>query len=239
MQTMERFYRERMDADDLVYYAVAVKETDLYIGSAADRKKEAEAFIRRERHVLEAYLACDPMFRDALCPTDVRADAPLIARKMAEAAKCVGVGPMAAVAGAFAGRLAEEVYGIDNDVIIENGGDIFLKTSETRIVEIYAGESVFKNRIRIKVTPGRSPLGICTSSGKFGHSLSFGKADAVCILSPDPYLADAAATAVCNRIKNTEDIQAALEYTQNTAGLTGAIIICDEKMGAWGDIEFV
>ncbi len=236
---MQRFYRDRMQADDLVYYKVAVNETDLYIGSMTDRRREAEDFVEMERHLLEAYIARDPMFGEALRPVSVRKDAPLIAQNMARAARCVGVGPMAAVAGAFAERLAAEVYADDSDVIIENGGDIYLKTSAARIVEIYAGESVFRGKVRLSVAPRMSPLGICTSSGKFGHSLSFGKADAACILSSDAYLADAAATAVCNRVKNAGDIAAALEYVQSVSGLTGAIVICDGKMGVWGDIVLI
>jgi ApbE superfamily uncharacterized protein (UPF0280 family) len=225
-----------MQADGLVYYKVAVNETDLYIGSAADRRRKAEDFIETERHLLEAYIARDPMFGEALRPVSVRKDAPFIAQNMAKAARRVGVGPMAAVAGAFAERLAEEVYAGDSDVIIENGGDIYLKTSAVRVVEIYAGESVFKGHVRLSVSPSMSPIGICTSSGKFGHSLSFGRADAACVLSQDAYLADAAATAVGNRVKSAADIAAALGYVQSVSGLTGASSFATAK-SAYGGIS--
>ncbi|MGZ3604978.1 MAG: UPF0280 family protein, partial [Thermodesulfobacteriota bacterium] len=77
----------------------------------------------------------------------------------------------------------------------------------------------------------------CTSSGTVGPSLSFGKADAVCILSKSAALADAAATAVGNVVKEKKDIELGLEMGKEIAGILGTLIIVEEKMGVWGTIK--
>lgn len=46
------------------------------------------------------------------------------------------------------------------------------------LVGLFAGKSPLTGKIGLKFEPGSS-LGICTSSGTVGHSLSFGKCDAV------------------------------------------------------------
>ena len=91
---------------------------------------------------------------------------------------------------------ADKIDRLTENLIIENGGDLYIKTKNLRVVSIYAGENKFKDHLKIKISAEDSPIGICTSSGKLGHSLSFGKADAVTILSKDAFLADAVATSV-------------------------------------------
>ena len=77
-----------------------------------------------------------------------------------------------------------------------------------------------------------------------GHSLSRGKADAVCVISTDTALADAAATAVGNRVKHPRDIPAAIEFARAICepapelALPAAIII-GREMGAWGAVELL
>ncbi|MCK5434567.1 MAG: UPF0280 family protein, partial [Dehalococcoidales bacterium] len=81
------------------------------------------------------------------------------------------------------------------------------------------------------------PLGICTSSGTVGHSLSYGKADAVVVLSKSATLADAAATAIGNLIVQAGDIPNGLEFANGIDGLKGVIIIKGDKVGLWGDVK--
>ena len=85
--------------------------------------------------------------------------------------------------------------------------------------------------------PGQTPLGICTSSGKVGPSLSLGLADAAVVLAPSAALADAAATAVGNRVRSADDMEAALELGQSIRGVTGIVIITGDRMGARGDVK--
>jgi ApbE superfamily uncharacterized protein (UPF0280 family) len=120
---------------------------------------------------------------------------------------------------------------------VENGGDIFLKVNSRRQIGIYAGESAFTGKLAIEVEPWQTPLGVCTSSGTVGPSLSLGLADAAIILSPSAALADAAATAVGNVVKSEQDIDAAIGRGKQIEGITGIMVIVGGKMGAWGDIR--
>jgi ApbE superfamily uncharacterized protein (UPF0280 family) len=158
---------------------------------------------------------------------------------MARASQLAGVGPMAAVAGAIAEAVGRDLLAFSPEVIVENGGDIFLKISEKRLVGIYAGQSSFTKKIALEIMPRETPLGIGTSSGTVGHSLSLGSADAVIGLSSSAALADAAATAIGNMVNTTDDIPKAIEQAGNIEGLRGVIIIIGEQMGVWGGVRIV
>ena len=147
---------------------------------------------------------------------------------------------MAAVAGTFAEFVGRDLLKFSSEVIVENGGDIFLKTAKSRLVGVYAGEdSPMTGKIALKIEPFDTPLGVCTSSGTVGHSLSFGKSDAVVVLSPSTALADASATAIGNIVQTEADIEKALEYARGVAGLIGVAVIINDKMGAWGKINLI
>lgn len=158
---------------------------------------------------------------------------------MAEAALKAGVGPMAAVAGAIAEAVGRDLLEHSSDIIIENGGDLFIKTTRERVVGIHAGDSLFSGKLGLTIRPTETPCGICTSSGTLGHSLSFGKADAVTIVSASASLADAAATACCNRIQSPEDISTALSAARGIEGVSGVIIVIADRIGAAGDVRLV
>lgn len=161
--------------------------------------------------------------------------------KMLDASRKAGVGPMAAVAGItseYIGRKIHGKYG-EIDVLIENGGDLFVYTNSERYVSIYAGDSVLSNKLRLRITKDYGKIGICTSAGTIGHSLSFGQSDASIIISEDISLADAVATEVGNKVKGEEDIQKAIDYAKNVDGILGVIVIVGESLGAWGRVEFV
>ena len=159
---------------------------------------------------------------------------------MAKAANLANVGPMAAVAGAIAQYLGKYLLNKGmKEVIIENGGDIFLKTRKVRYVSIYAGKSrAFNNKLFLKIGPQASGLGICASSGTVGHSLSFGKADTLVIIAKNASLADAAATACANIIQTKADFGKAIELARKIKGVAGIIIIINSNMACWGEIEF-
>lgn len=235
----QRTYRNDIKGIDLVSFHAVVKETDLFIRGSKDLSGEAVAAINDVRDPLERYIREHPIFLHSLEPLPVEEDAPEIVQRMAQAARLAGVGPMAAVAGAVAGMVGEKLLKWSAEVIVENGGDIFLKVGSKRTIGIYAGESAFTGKLAIEVEPGRTPLGVCTSSGKVGPSLSLGLADAVVVLAPSAALADAAATAVGNRVKSADDIEAALLFGQSISGVTGMVIIAGDRMGASGDVKLV
>jgi hypothetical protein len=214
-----------------------VKETDLYIRARRNLRRKALKAVVKYRCLLERYIERYPAFLTALEPFPVDDDAPQLVKEMAGTAMKVGVGPMAAVAGAIAEGVGGELLNFSPEVIVENGGDIFLKSSKKRVVGIYAGGSPFTGRIALEIEPEETPLGICTSSGTLGHSLSWGRADAVIVLSPSTSLADAAATSIGNLVKEAGDIPEAIRFAESIEGLKGVVIIKEDKLGLWGEAK--
>jgi hypothetical protein len=234
-----RYYREWSKDRDLVSFNVMLKETDLYIRARRDFKKKAWEVVQRQRASLENYITRHPGFLAALEPFPVGNDAPAIVKSMAEAGEKVGVGPMAAVAGAIAEFVGQELLKFSPEVIVENGGDIFLKITKERLVGVHAGRSPYTGKIALKIAATDTPLGVCTSSGTVGHSLSFGKADAAIVLAPSAALADAAATAIGNIVKQESDISQAIDFARGIDGLVGVAVIINDKMGVWGRVNLV
>jgi len=234
-----RFYRLWSADKDLVSFNVVVKETDLYIRAKYDLAAKAREVVIRQRAFLEDYIRHHPGFASALQPFPAVDDAPDIVREMAEAGEKAGVGPMAAVAGAIAEKVGRELLRYSPEVLVENGGDIFLKNLKKRRVGIHTGKPPFDGRIALEIKAGETPLGICTSSGTVGHSLSFGSADAVIVLSTCTALADAAATAIGNIIREETDIDRGTAFAQEIEGLKGVAIIKDDRLALWGKIKLV
>lgn len=233
----ERTYRNWVRSEDLVGFRVTVKETDLFLEAQRDLSAEARASIEKFRKQIEEYIARDPEFHTTLKPYEVDSKAPPVIREMARYASLAGVGPFASVAGAIAEYVGRDLANHSPQVIVENGGDIFIKSTKDRTVGVYAGSSSFNKKVALEIAAGETPMGICTSSGTIGHSLSFGKADAVVALSRSTLLADAAATSIANLIKSRTDISQGIEFAQKIEGLTGVVIIKDDKMGAWGGVK--
>jgi len=233
-----RLYRNQVLARDLFSFEVMVKETDLYISANQDLTSVANELVRRHRTNIEVFLSKNPVFQKTFSPIDVPANAPDIIKRMADAAKLVGVGPMAAVAGAMSEYVGRGLVEHSDEVIVENGGDIFIVTAKERKIGIFAGNSPLSNKIAVVIKPEDTPLGICTSSGTVGHSVSFGKADAVVVFSKNTALADAAATKIGNLIHSKDDIKQAIEYAQGVPGIEGSIIVVGDSLAGWGNFEF-
>jgi ApbE superfamily uncharacterized protein (UPF0280 family) len=187
--------------------------------------------------MLKRYIERYPSFLTSLEPLHITANAPRIVKQMAESAEKAGVGPMASVAGAIAEFVGNELLAFSPEIIVENGGDIYLKSQRKRTVGVYAGKSPLTGKIALEIDGDDTPLGICTSSGTVGHSLSHGKADAVIVLSESATLADAAATAIGNSIIQPNDIPSGIELAKGIDGLRGLIIIKDDKVGLWGKVK--
>ena len=236
-----RFYRNWVNTDKLYTTHVITKETDLHIFT--DKKLDQEFVkekIRSLRWDIESYIDRDRRFLSSLKPIEVEFSAPGIVKRMSEAANISGVGPMAAVAGAIVEFLGKALLKKScKDVIIENGGDLFIKSRRNLSVGIYAGTSKFSKTLNIHVKAKDTPLGICTSSGTIGHSLSFGCADSVVIVSKSAILADAAVTATANRINSKKDLQRAVDFARSLKGVLGILIIIENNLIASGRIEFV
>jgi ApbE superfamily uncharacterized protein (UPF0280 family) len=232
-----RTYRHWAEGKDLTHFNVTVKETDLYIRATSNLQKKALKAINKYRRQLEKYIEQNPAFRDSLEPVPLPADSPKIVKTMLDAGQKAGVGPMAAVAGAIAEYVGWELLEFSPEIIVENGGDIFIKSTRKRVVGIFAGDSPLSGKIGLEIDAGDTPLGICTSSGTVGHSLSYGKADAVVVTAGSAALADAAATAIGNRINQPEDISSGIAFGNTIEGLRGLVIIKGDAIGAWGDVK--
>ncbi|MGE5474095.1 MAG: UPF0280 family protein [Ignavibacteriales bacterium] len=245
MEYVNRTYRTAFSSADIKYFDIKIKETDLCIGiGSKDYSQEvfetAYKGVAHLRNQLEHYISLDPGFEISLVPYEVKNRAPAIAKDMSNAAMMAKVGPMAAVAGAFAQYIGQTLLKYSSDIIVENGGDLYICTTKKRVIGIFAGESPFSNKIGIEIIPEMGPIGLCTSSGTVGPSLSFGRADAAVIMAKkNAILADAAATAVGNIVKTVKDIEGGVELASNISGIFGAVVIKDDKMAVWGDIKIV
>ena len=230
-------YRKLVKNKDLVSFEVTVKETNILFSAERLLRKEAIESVVRHRHYLESYIELHPLFQTTLKPYPISKSMPPIVRTMAEAGTEAGAGPMAAVAGAIAEYVGKDLLKFSPQIIVENGGDIFIKSDVERTVDIYCEKAQFGSGIGIEIDPRQTPIGICSSSGTMGHSLSFGKADLVTILSSSTALADAFATSVCNRVKSKADVEEAIAFCQSIPRIKGVLIIIDDYLGAWGDIK--
>ena len=232
-----RTYRHWIEGKDLIPFNVTVEETDLYIRASSNLTRKAHKLVLKYRQQLENYIEQHPAFLTSLEPLPTPREAPHIVKQMTEAAQKAGVGPMASVAGAIAEHVGKELLAFSPEIIVENGGDIYLKSLTRRTVGIFAGKSPLTGKIGLEINARDTPLGICTSSGTVGHSLSYGKADAVVALSESATLADAAATAIGNLVSQPVDITSAIEFGKSIRGLKGLIIIKDANMGVWGEVK--
>lgn len=230
----ERFYRDYHKSPSLHSYKVCIDSSDLYIASTNASKDIAMAALRTAREALKNIISQYPQFLSSLTPIDIPCYAPP-ASWMITAAKVCNVGPMAAVAGAISQYVGEALLKSNKEVLVENGGDIYLSSISPRKILVYAGNSPVSMNLAIKIPAGT--FGICTSAGKVGPSLSFGIADAAIVLSKDCALSDAAATRLGNLVKSENDLKSVVESINDLPNILGAMAICNDKIAACGQIE--
>lgn len=244
MDYRNRTYRDHFRQDRWTYFVAGYKETDLCIGVDKASWQPgmiafAEQFIRELRAEMDTWLATDPGYAVALVPYAASVHAPQIFREMSAVAEVSGIGPMSAVAGAVAlktGKALKDRFGM-KEVIVENGGDIYADICGDMDISVFAGQSPLSEKIGLHIPAACAPLGICTSSGTVGPSLSFGKADAVMIICRDVLLADTYATAFANLILTAGDIPACMEKIGQKEDILAAIAIKDDKTGICGAFE--
>lgn len=230
-------YRRHVRSRGLIGFSVRVAQTDLYIQAEKNLTSEALELITIGRNRIEQHAASDPEFLTSLKPRPDSAAASSPVREMLQSGWAANVGPMAAVAGAMAEFVGRGLLPLSpGGAVVENGGDIFLATKSDVTVGLFAGESPLSMRLGIIVPPEKTPLGICTSSGTVGHSLSLGRADAATVVALTSALADAAATALGNRIRNADDIEPSLNWALSIPGVFGAVAIVGESIGFQGDL---
>ncbi|WP_424980061.1 UPF0280 family protein [Leisingera sp. S232] len=232
-------YRTCYHASELKRCVLIEEQSNLSIATTRPGKSTAHRTLLANRAAIKSHIAQHPDFLTSLVPVSLEdpLTCPEIIQRMTEASCKAGVGPMAAVAGAIADVVGKSLLGNNDEVIVENGGDIFCKVAKKRIVGIYAQNSSLSNRLGVVVRPEHGIQGICTSAGNSGGSLSFGKADACCVIAESAALADAVATATGNLVKTASGIETGLEFAMSVSGVHGAVILASDRIGAQGDIE--
>ena len=235
----ERTYRNHLYHDRLTPFRCVVKETDLHIRATRNLAHEAKESILFHRGQIESFIQQYPDFAVSLVPLRIPEPVPVIIAGMMDAARESGVGPMAAIAGAIAEHVGQALMTLSQEIIIENGGDVFIRTKKPLTVGIFANHSPLNMRMGLKIDSSDGPMAVCTSSGTVGHSLSLGRADAVTVVSRSCPLADAAATAIANQVKQKEDVQTAIQFGKNIKGVKGLVIIIDDNVGLWGELKVV
>lgn len=235
----ERVYRLDCRPEGLVAFTVRVKETDLWILAEGDLTDEAVDAVLRHRRGLEVYLTQVPEALESLSPLPLDPMAPPLVRAMLRAGQICGTGPMAAVAGAISQAVGEDLLRSSAQVVVENGGDLFVAARQELTVGLFAGASPLSGRLGVRVAGHQMPVSLATSSGTVGHSVSMGRADAALVMAKDGALADAAATALGNRVRDRGDLGAALKWAGGVPGVLGALAVLDDRLAAWGDLTLV
>jgi len=233
----QRTYRELMNQAHLVSFRTAVQETDLMIQAEQDLSEVSRDLVLRYRGHIERYIARHREFARTLDPWPETGPVPAIIAQMVSAGQAAGVGPMAAVAGAVAEQVGHGLCKHSREVVVENGGDLFIKLEKTATVGIFAGDSPLSLRLGVQIDSRERPVAVCTSSGTIGHSLSLGVADAVTVIADSCALADAAATAIGNQVTSPEAVTQAIEFGRRIDGIKGLLVICNETTGAWGAVD--
>lgn len=241
MLYISRNYRNKVNTPGLSTYEVKWKESDLFISTTGNLAEAALSSLKKVRAEIEGHIAEYPEFKSRMEPVKITGYRSTymseIIKKMADSSGKAGVGPMAAVAGAIAEEVGINLMKLSDEVIVENGGDIFFKITRQKTVAVFAAESPLSMKIGIKLEPCKKPFGMCTSSGSVGHSVSYGNADAVVCKSESAAMADAFATAIGNMVINQDDIDRALKFAGKLDEVSGCLIIFGDKMGAAGNIE--
>jgi len=234
---------------------IKIGETDLVLKTDL-RVHALPEFIIRQRFLLKNYIRENPDFLTSFEPVIVGDEnyrsfsdkskshpknTPLIVKLMARAGRKAEVGPMAAVAGTISqlsmGFMIEEGA---KYVISDNGGDVSLKTDQDVVVGLYAGESSLSGELGFKVKYRKTPMGICTSSGTVGHSISFGRSDSVTVFADEASTADALATSIANSAigkKDPDAVQNSLDRAEDFRELMrGVLVVVGESAGTIGKI---
>jgi hypothetical protein len=239
-----RTYRTQFNSLRFSSFEVKYKETDLWIGIDStsfneEMKTVAAAKTEELRKKLDNYIETEPFFKKSLKPFQPSETAPAEAKAMAAATEIAGVGPMASVAGLFAREVGEAIlqnFSVE-EMVIENGGDIFAVIKNELVLSVFAGESPLSEKIGLVIPAETGKIGICTSAGTVGPSLSFGKADAVVVICRDAVLADAFATAFGNKVKSPNDVEKVINQSEKYPEILSMLIVCEDKVGIRGDFE--
>lgn len=232
----ERFYRQSTKTNHIL--EVSYQESDLLILSSQKIPQElAQEIVKKYYDIISEYITFNKQFQTSLSPLKDDPSAPEIVKAMLASCNITGIGPFASVAGAIAQYVGQELLSQTEELIIENGGDLFLKINKEILLGVYLGRNFKLNNLTLKIKPRNYPFGIASSSAYIGHSLNFGKADLVTVIAKDAIIADGLATSLSNQIKKPSDAQRVIALAKDNFLIEGLLIAVEEKIFLWGDIE--
>lgn len=238
----ERLYRGSVFSKFTIN--AAYKESDLLV--SADKELDVcfvNEILKKYYHQIEDYAKVNPSFITSLSPLAMDNSAPQIVKDMLAVSQETGIGPFASVAGAVAFYVGNELLSVCSEVIVENGGDIFLKINESKKIGVYLGPKFMADKniggLILKVQQRDFPFGIASSSSVFGHSLNFGAVDLLTVIAKDSVIADGFATALSNRVKKEQDIVTVMDFVKNSVLIEGILIAFSGKIYLWGDLAFI
>jgi hypothetical protein len=241
---------EKIDLDRSIYrccvknkekyaWLLSYYYTDILISSNKNIKSRIEKPLKKIYEILNVCIKNEASFLKSLSPIKIKPSFPPVIKEMCAKSAVFNVGPMAAVAGTINEYIASYLQKYCDILIIENGGDIYVKAERDLNVGIYVKNPNFKDKIALKINAKNMPCGLCSSSGTFGHSFSMGKCDLAVVLAKSAITADAAATAFANSISCEDDISGSIAYFKGFEDIKGLLAVKDKKIGAWGAIEFL
>ena len=230
-------YRNKISAEGRYSFRLDYKYSGLYIICDRDIGSELEEPVLSFYRNIETVIDEHTDFEKSLVPIKAAKDLPRIIKEMCSAGEVFSVGPMATIAGALCDYLAKSLIGRCSFLMIENGGDVYIKSGDPLEVGIFTKNIYFRDKLTLLIEAGQTPCGICSSSGSFGHSLSLGKSDLVTVLSRTATIADAAATSIANTVNHEEDIDKAIARFSKYKEVEGLIIIKNKRIGLWGKLQ--
>lgn len=201
---------------------------------------DLKRYIFKVRRDLKEYILKNQEFSLAIEPLKIpEDDLSGIVFKMYESSNLADVGPMACVAGTISELSLNYLVERESAYsIVENGGDIAVVNDRKVFCGIYSNNEILGNNIAFEIRKRKKPLGICTSSAKVGHSISFGEADSVTVIGKSASLCDGLATRIANSAagQSSEDMVVnALECSDDYKEFfDGVLIVCGGNVGTLG-----
>ncbi|WP_163329478.1 UPF0280 family protein [Desulfurobacterium thermolithotrophum] len=237
----KRFYRKLIRKKEFLSFELVAGESDIWV--SVPKKEVTDLKFLKEiltdylislRSQILSYSERFPKFLKSLKPLRVDLLAPSIVKEMAVASAKVGVGPMAGVAGAVNKFLGKRLKSLGiSQFIVENGGDVFISSSEPIVSAILTGNPNIDGKLGIEIPPGE--WGLCSSSSKIGHSLSLGYTQIATVLSTDPILSDCVATFLGNS-KTEEEF---VKRCRSISDIEGTIGLVNGKFVVFGNLKLV
>jgi len=221
---------------EFVLAKVEIEETAATIAAGREFIGPAVEAIKEARREIERQIRRDRFFLTTMEPYEPAKDASRVVRRMCDAAAAAGVGPMATVAGTIAQESLEAMVakGLRHGWV-DNGGDIALLLESPVTVEVFSAPGS-QHAFGLEVEPANGIIGVCSSSGRLGHSISFGESDVTVAIAESAPLADALATAIGNEVRNEASLCSCFGRFKDVPGFIGGLVMLDGAVSMQGAV---